>query len=75
MPRPFRWELNAQTGERKQIELTDAEIVRAEAKNAAKDAATVIRDTELARKAARQARLDALVDKLEADPTLIDRIR
>ena len=75
MARPFRWEVNVQTGERRQIELTDAEIARATTKQAAEDAANIIRDAELARRAARQAKLDALLDKIEADPTILDRIR
>lgn len=75
MIRPFRWQLNVQTGERKQVELTDEEIVRAETKQAAEDVANAVRAAEAARKASRQTRLDALLDKLEADPTIIDRIR
>ena len=75
MERPFRWDVNVQTGERRQIELTDAEIARAERKKAAEDVAADARDAANARKAARQAKLEALLDKLEADPTLLDRIR
>ena len=74
MARLFRWEMNVQTGERRQIELTDAEIARAERKKAAEDVAAGARDALNARKAARQAKLDALLDKLESDPTLLDRI-
>ena len=75
MPRPFRLEINVTTGKRQQIELTDEEIARAEAQTTLETAAATVRDAELARKAARQARLDALLDKMEADPTILDRIR
>lgn len=74
MARPFKWELNVQTGERKQIELTDEEIALAESKKAEEDAAAEIRNAENARKRARQNVLDVLLDKMIADPTLIDRI-
>lgn len=75
MARPFRWEVNVQTGERQQIELTDAEIVSADANAAIEATATAVRDAARERKAARQAKLDALLDKIEADPTILDRIR
>ena len=74
MPRPFRWEINVQTGERRQIELTEAEIARAAAAATVETAANMVRDAAEARKTARQAKLEALLDKLEADPTLLDRI-
>ena len=75
MTRLFRREVNVQTGEHRRVELTDEEIARAESKKAAEDVAAGARNVANARKAARQAKLDALLDKLEADPTLIDRIR
>lgn len=75
MARPFRWEVNVQTGERRQIELTDTEIARLVVKKAERDVIAAVRNAEIARQAARQSRLDALLDKLEADPTILDRIR
>lgn len=75
MIRPFRWEVNVQTGERTQIELTDAEIERGLTKKAAEDAAAAIQAVEQVRNATRQARLNLFLDKLETDPTILDRIR
>ena len=75
MARPFRWEVNVQTGERKQLDLTDAEIADAQARKVAEDAKHAAEQLLADRKAARQAKLDALLDKIEADPTLLDRIR
>ena len=75
MARPFRWEVNVQTGERKQIDLTDAEIAEAQVRRAEEDAKRAAEQLLADRKAARQATLDALLDKIEADPTILDRIR
>jgi len=75
MARPFRWEVNVRTGERKQIELTDAEIAEGLARKAEADAARAAEQIVADRKAARQAKLDALLDKIEADPTILERIR
>lgn len=75
MARPFRWEVNVQTGERKQLDLTDAEIAEAQVRRAEEDAKRAAERLLADRKAARQAKLDALLDKIEADPTLLDRIR
>ena len=72
---PFKLDINVQTGETKRIDLTDAEIALAAVNHTNHEAAAAIRATEQARKDARQAKLDAFLDKLEADPTLIDRIR
>ena len=75
MDRPFRWVVNAQTGERQQIALTDEEIERGAVKKAAEEAAAAIRAAAKAREDGRQALLLVLLDKIEADPTIIDRIR
>ena len=75
MVRPFRWEIDVQTGERRQIELTDVETEHAAGMKAAEDVAAGARDADRAQQAARQAKLDELLDKLEADPTILDRIR
>ena len=75
MARPFRWEVNVQTGERFRVELTDTEIASADANTVAEAAAAAARETARQREASRQAKLDALLDKIEADPTIIDRIR
>ena len=75
MSAPFKLEINTQTREIKRIELTDAEITLTAINQATHDAAIAAFNAEQARKDARQAKLDALTDKLEADPTLIDRIR
>ena len=72
---PQRIEINVQTGERKVIELTPAEIAKAQAKKAVEDADNALKAIAAAAKASRQAKLDALLDKIEADPTILDRIR
>lgn len=72
---PFRWEMNVQTGERKPVDLTDAELALAAVNKAEEDARNVTLAAAQARAAARQARLDAFLDKIEADPTILDRIR
>jgi hypothetical protein len=70
----FRWEINVQTGERKAIELTLDEY---RARHVAK---AVSRNEYIQRKraddkaAARKALMESLVDKLEADPTLLDKL-
>ena len=75
MAKPFRWEVNVQTGERAQIELTDAETAEALAGKAAEDVEDAARYAAEARVAARRALLDRLVDKFQDDPSIIDRIR
>ena len=75
MERPFRWAVNVQTGERRRIELTDAEIAHGDAVKSVENAEVALRNADRAQQAARQAKLDALLDKLEADPTILDRIR
>ena len=66
MDRPFRWEVNVQTGVRRQIELTDAEIADGLARKAIEDAAQAVRLAEETRKAKRQAILEKLLDAEEA---------
>ena len=73
--RRFRWEQNVTTGERNAIELTLDEY---KARHVAKIITRneyVVRKTEDARRAARQATLGSLLDKIEADPTILDRIK
>lgn len=71
----FRWEVNVQTGERKQIPLTETELadllVRKDLEEARQAAFKVQADA----KATRQAHLNTLLAKIEADPTILDRIK
>ena len=70
----FRWEQNVTTGERKAIELTlDEYRARHVAKIVSKNK-HVLRKQSEAKAAARKALNDRLVDALEADPTLLDRL-
>lgn len=62
----FRWEVNVQTGERKQIPLTQQEIEEGLARKAIEDAANVVREAEATRKTKRQALLEKLLDAEEA---------
>lgn len=70
----FRWEVDVQTGEKKQISLTPEELVL---NNAAKIVADAAQTTLLIlqqRKTQRQNLLDGLLDKIEADPTILMRL-
>lgn len=74
MARPFRWEKNVRSGIVQKIELTDAEIADAAARTVLEAATNAVQEAERARQMARQARLDALLDKIEADPTILSRL-
>jgi len=72
--RRFRWEQNVTTGERKAIELTlDEYRERHVAKIVERNEYVQRKRAEVSR-ASRQGCLDRLLDKLEADPELLDRI-
>ena len=75
MTRPARLVVNVQTGEQALAELTDEEVTMAAAQHAEFKARRAVEFAEEQRFAARKAQLEAFLDKLEADPTLIDRIR
>ena len=64
-----------QTGERKQIPLTAEEIAAGLARKAEEDVELAALVAVMQRRAIRQAKLDAFLDKIEADPTILDRIR
>ena len=72
---PFRTVVNVNSGRRTNVPLTDEEIATAASKHAAFKARRAIEFAEEQRRAARKAQLEVFLDKLEADPTLIDRIR
>lgn len=70
----YRLEVNVSTGERKYIELTLDEyrqrhVAKIESRNQ-----HVLRKRYEARAASRKAKLEALLDKIEIDPTILDRI-
>ena len=71
---PFRWELDLRTGERKQIELTGQEIADANASKALEDAEQTQRAAAEAIRVRRQGYLDQFAQKIDADPTILDRI-
>jgi hypothetical protein len=66
MNKPFRWELNVSTAERKQIELTDAEIADAQMRKLIEDAEQAMQFAVDARKTKRTALLEKLLDEMEA---------
>jgi hypothetical protein len=72
--RRFRWEVNVQTGERKAIELTLEEYRERHVGKIRSKNEYFQRKQAEAKKAARQALMDKLVDRMEADPGLIDRL-
>jgi len=70
----FRIELNVMTGERKEIELTLEEYRRRHVAKLISRNEREALQVERQRLIARQAVLDALLDKIEADSTIIDRL-
>ena len=75
MAAPFRWEVDLRTGERKKIDLTPQEISDAQARKALDDAEQGQRAATEAIRARRAALLDQLAQKIDADHTILDRIR
>lgn len=74
MTTPVRIEVNVQTGEKIVVPLSLEEIVDAEQRTAAEKTLQAIRQQEESIKQLRQQALDALLDKIEADPTILDRL-
>ena len=77
LPEDVRWrtEINVTTGERKWIELTlDEYRARHVAKIVSKNE-WLLKSRADAEAAAKKAQLDAFVDALAADPTLLDKIK
>lgn len=70
----FGWEQNVTTGERKAIELTLDEYRQRHVNKIVSRNEYVVRKAAEDKAAARKALTDRLVDALEADPTLLDRI-
>ena len=72
--RRFRVEVNVQTGERKEIDLTLDEYRQRHVNKIIHGNARVLRKREETKQVARKALMDRLVDRLEVDPDLIDRL-
>ena len=69
-----RIEVDVITGKRTVIPLTPEEVSDAQARTAAENAKRAQEAAKKAREDLRKSRLQMLLDKLEADPTIIDRL-